>query len=110
MNRFQWLACTALAGAALFDLQRFARRRELVRLLRALVWVAAAAAIARPDLVTFVANALGIGRGADVVLYLFVLAFLAVSFFQYGRQVRLQRRFDALVSRLALERPRRGEP
>jgi len=40
------------------------------------VWLTALIAISDPELVTRFANALGIGRGADVVLYLFALAFV----------------------------------
>ncbi len=65
-------------------------------------------AIAQPLLITRLANAIGIGRGADVVLYLFVLAFLGTVFFFYSQQVRLQRDLTTLASHLALREPRRG--
>ena len=38
-----------------------------------LFWSAAAIAIARPDLTSLVANAVGINRGADLVFYLAIL-------------------------------------
>jgi hypothetical protein len=54
------------------------------------------------------ATAIGIGRGADVVLYLFVLAFLATAFYFYSRTVQLQRQVTQLVRHIAIQEARRG--
>jgi hypothetical protein len=74
-----------------------------------LIWLAAAVAITRPDWVQEAAIWLGIGRGADVVLYLFVLAFLATTFLFYARQLRQQQEITQLVRHLALREARRGD-
>ena len=110
MNAFQWITCSGLFLALLRDLWRLRRRklRPMQWLVRSAVLVAALAAIARPLFVTQVANAIGIGRGADVVLYLFVLAFLAAAFFFYSQQITLRRELTALASHLALRDARRG--
>ena len=110
MNAFQWIACTGLALVLARDLWRLRGRavRPLPVLVRGVVLLAALVAIAQPLLVTRLANAIGIGRGADVVLYLFVLAFLGAVFFFYSQQVRLQRDLTAVASHLALREPRRG--
>lgn len=112
MNAFQWIACSWLALAIVRDLVRLRRRalRPLAWLVRASVLLAALVAIANPALVQQVANAIGIGRGADVVLYLFVLAFLATTFFLYSQHVRLRRELTVLASHLALSEARRGGP
>ena len=108
MTPFQWIFCSTLGVLAALELWGFFRARESARLVRVVVWTAAAVAIADPDRITQLANALGIGRGADVVLYVFVLAFIALSFVFYARQVRLERRIDTLVTRIAQLQPRRG--
>jgi hypothetical protein len=110
MTRFQWMAGTVLLSALVREVIRLrtavpTRRATLVRLA---VWLTALIAICDPQLVTRFANALGIGRGADAVLYLFALAFVATSFYFYSRQVKLQRQITALASHLAIADARRG--
>ena len=110
MTRFQWMAGTVLLVTLVREVIRLhrgvpTRRASLVRLA---VWLTALIAISDPELVTRFANALGIGRGADAVLYLFALAFVATSFYFYSRQVRLQRQITALASHLAIADARRG--
>jgi len=111
MNIFQWILCPLLALAALSELIRLRRRwsHPVQRLARTAIWLAAMVAIAEPSLVTRFANAIGIGRGADVVLYAFVLAFLAVSFSLYSNQTRLQRRISKLVTHISVLEAQRGQ-
>ena len=109
MNAFQWIALTALAAAIVREFA--ARRRTLstrLRTLRVAVFAAAAAAIARPYEVTRVAQLFGIGRGADIVLYVLALAFVGLSFYFYAQQVRLRRDLSALASHIALREATRG--
>jgi hypothetical protein len=110
MTTFQWAACSALALALLRELIRLRRGLHSSRswLVRSLVWAAALVAIADPLLVTRFANAIGIGRGADVVLYLSVLGFLGCAFLFWSRQVRLQRQVNSLAEHIALAEARRG--
>lgn len=110
MNGFQWIACTLLAAALVRDLlpRRSKSASAGLRAVRVLVWLAAAGAIIDPDGVTRFANLLGIGRGADIVLYVFVLAFVAVTFYFYAQQLRLQRELSALASHIALMEATRG--
>jgi hypothetical protein len=109
VKAFQIVALSVLGAVLVWELA--ARRRTGSRgfwLFRCLVWAATAAAIADPNLVQRVARLAGIGRGADVVFYLFVLLFLAASFYFYGQKVRLQQQITELVRHLALQEPRRG--
>jgi len=76
--------------------------------LRGLVWLSAAVAILWPGLVQDVADVLGIGRGADLVVYLFGLLFLGVSFYFYSRFVRVQRQITQLVRHVAIQEARYG--
>jgi hypothetical protein len=106
VNLFQWITLPVLAllffrdGAGLlFREPRF--RGD--RLLRWLVWAAAFIAIANPTLVYEVADAIGIGRGTDLVLYIFVLAFLGTAFFFYAENLRLHRQLTTIVRHIALQ-------
>ena len=101
---FQILAVSVLGLLLLRDLWNWSRPYpgRFVRLLRCLVWIGAGVAIADPWLVQSVATAMGIGRAADAVLYVFVLAFLWVSFYLYTRCLRLEREITALTRHLAI--------
>ncbi|HYM25738.1 MAG TPA: DUF2304 domain-containing protein, partial [Vicinamibacterales bacterium] len=79
-----------------------------LRGLRIGIFALAAAAIARPDDVTRLAQLVGIGRGADIVLYVLALAFVAVSFFLYAHQLRLRRDLSALAAHIAIGNARHG--
>lgn len=110
MNAFQILGLTFLAIVGLQSLIAMAqvagsRRAALLRLS---VVIVAAIAIAEPNSVQRVATAIGIGRGADVVLYSFSLAFLATTFYFYSRYIRLQQQVTELVRHAAISEARRG--
>jgi hypothetical protein len=111
MILFQWLALPLLALAFLADFARIFRVPGWRRFyaLRAALWAAAAIAIADPALTSRVANQIGIGRGADLVLYLFVLAFVVVSLLFYAALQRQQRQITELVRVLAIQRAERPE-
>lgn len=72
------------------------------------VWSAAGMFIARPRVTSVVAGWLGIGRGADLVLYVAVLAGLGVSWHFYSRHRRVEMLITGLIRREALNSPRRG--
>jgi hypothetical protein len=59
-------------------------------------------AVARPNDVTWVANRLGVGRGADLVLYLLVAGFALATLNTYLRFRELDRRFTDLTRTLAI--------
>ncbi len=110
MNLFQWLTLSVVAAvlaAELLGLYRNFAGRKL-RLLRIAVWSVAAAAIVDPGIPQAVAICLGIGRGADLVLYLVVLAFLCGSFYSYSHFVRLERQLTEVVRHVAMQSARRG--
>ena len=108
---FQWLSIPILAVLLLRELLRGRRGSEttVLWLLRCCIWLGAAATIAEPDHVTLIAREIGIQRGADLVLYLFVLTSIGTSFFFYSRYVRLQRQITQLVRHLAIQDARRGD-
>ena len=69
----------------------------------AAIWIAAAVAIVWPNTTRVVAQVLGIGRGADVVLYAFVLIVLIGFYTVYLRLRRLDANLTLLVRHLALQ-------
>jgi hypothetical protein len=110
MTLFQLGALGVLGTVLVVEAVRCARHPSdrRMRLFRAGVWLAAAAAISFPELVQQVATAVGIHRGADLVTYLFILGFLFIAFRLYAGQVHLQRQVTRLVRALALQEARRG--
>ncbi len=67
----------------------------------------AISAIAAPGVVQRIAESLGIGRGADLVLYITTLALLYIAIDVYLRFQETDRRIAELARALALERAER---
>ncbi len=109
MTAFQIFAISILVVLTVWELRGLWRRPSALGLpmIRIAVWISAVVAIANPGLVQRVADTLGIGRGANLVSYLFSLAFLATSFYFYSRYVRLERQITELVRHIALAQARR---
>lgn len=106
MILFQWITLPVLAllflrdGAGLLLHQPRFRRDRVIRWL---VWTAAFTAIADPALTSDVANAIGIQRGTDLVLYIFVLSFMGTAFFFYAENLRLNRQLTDIVRHIAVK-------
>jgi small membrane protein len=112
MTPFQWLTVPLLALAAIRDVILTMRTpgHRLFFAVRGVIWALAAATIADPMLTTQrIATDLQIGRGADLVLYVFVLASLVGAFVIYGRFQRMQRQITELTRTIALLQARRPE-
>lgn len=71
------------------------------------LWLTGVLAIVWPTGATRLARSVGIGRGADLVLYAGVLAALLGFFLTYRRLRRLETDLALLVRRLALEEEER---
>ncbi len=110
MTLFQGIALTFLGILLLWEVYWFLRGWVLRGpwVVRCLVWVGAACAIAFPEVAQDLALALGITRGADLILYVFALGFLGVSFYFYSRFVRLQRQLTEMVRHVAIREARQG--
>jgi hypothetical protein len=104
MNLFQIVAVfvvgTLFVLSLLAMLRRWATRRE--SLLWALVWLTAAVAIIWPDVTGRLAKALGIGRGADLVLYCSVVVMMIGFLMVYTRLRHLRRELTLVVRALAI--------
>ncbi len=118
VNAFQILGISLTGCFALLTVLGVARRRlrPVPGLAWALLWVAAAVAIARPELTVIVAQSLGIVRGADLIFYLAILGMFVGFFLVYVRLRRLDEGLTQVVRRLAIAEARHrieaggGEP
>jgi hypothetical protein len=110
MTTFQLLVVPTLLIVSCWSALCTIRRRISWRIgvFWTILWVTAAALVAFPYLTVLVARALGIGRGADLVLYATTLAGLGACLYFYTRYRRLEEIVTALVRREALRHPRRG--
>ena len=105
MNAFQSVVHVVFVVLCVLTLSAgmrgYARKRIVVLWL--LIWGSGGVAIVWPRSTMIVAHALGIGRGADLLLYLSVLGSLVGFFYIYTRFRRLDRQITVLVRRLAIE-------
>ena len=72
------------------------------------IWFVAALAIAFPSSTTRTAAVLGIGRGADLVLYLTTLSGIAASVYFYVRHRRVEVLLTGVIRREALRSAHQG--
>ena len=94
----------------LFRSRRNAQSRAWVKVGYVFFVVGAIYAIVRPNDTTVVAHWLGIGRGADLLLYALVIAFLFTTISAYTRFKDLELRYAQLARAVALEGARVPEP
>ena len=69
-----------------------------------LVWIGTASMIIFPDATSFLAHFLGIGRGADLIMYLSLLISSYLIFRLHLALARLEQAITELVRAIALER------
>jgi small membrane protein len=104
LTSFQWLAFAVLAVSFAVTLTLTMRRTigPRVGFAWGLLWIAAAIAIARPELTASVARVLGIGRGTDLVLYFAILGMVFGFFAIYVRMRRIESDLTRIVRELAI--------
>ena len=73
------------------------------RVLLLLFIVAAASSVFFPQILTWIANLLGIGRGADLLLYFMVLIFIGFVATTYRRFRQFESEITHLTRQLALQ-------
>ena len=100
---FQIIAVAAIATAAFFIFRGGGARRQALRRVFMLAFVAAAtSSIFFPQIWTFVANFVGIGRGTDLLLYFMVLIFIGFVATTYRRFRQFEVEFTKLSRKIAL--------
>lgn len=104
MTTFQIITLPLLAAMVLVTSIQIARRRIASRpaVLWISLWIAAAVVIADPDLLVRIAHFLGIGRGADLVLYLSILSTFVACFLIYLRFRRIDEQMTTIIRHLAI--------
>jgi hypothetical protein len=112
MNLFQGLVLALFVVLAFFTLSagvRGAVRKRIVVFWLS-VWLLGSVAIVWPHSTALAAHALGIGRGADLLLYSSVLIMFVAFFYVYVRFRRLERQITLLVRRLAIQNVAKASP
>jgi hypothetical protein len=96
------LAALAVVGYYAVRGSRRALHRVVWRGLVLLAVVGGAISVVSPGVLNWVANKLGVGRGADLVLYGVTVAFMLVSVILFRRVADLERRYVALARAIAI--------
>lgn len=105
MSAFQTLIVLLFVTLAVLTLSAGLRGTVPKRVVAAglLLWTFGAIATVWPHTVADLAHALGVGRGADLLLYMTTLSLAVVCFYMYARFRRVERQLTLLVRRLAME-------
>ena len=105
MNWIQVLLIAAIVVLLVYLLRsrRSARSRAWVKVGYVAFLLAAVYAIVRPNDTTVVANLLGVDRGADLLEYALIVAFLFTTISAYLRFKDLELRYARLARAIALE-------
>lgn len=103
MTLIQLLLCVGALGALLLYLLRF-RSVLLDRAIACGLFALALLSILNPDLTTRIAHLVGVGRGADLVFYISVVATVFALLLLYTKQARLAENQTKLVRAMAIER------
>ena len=105
MNWIQVLLIAAIVVLLVYLLRsrRSAKSRAWVKLGYVLFVIGAIYAVIRPNDTTVVANWLGVDRGADLIEYALVIAFLFTTLSAYMRFKDLELRYAQLARAVALE-------
>ena len=106
MNVFQGLVLMLFSLLAALTLSAAVRglTRKRIAVMWLSIWTLGALAIIWPRSTMLVARWLGIGRGADLLLYSSVLLMLVGFFYIYTRFRRMDHAITLLVRQLAIER------
>jgi hypothetical protein len=100
---FQILAVAAVAIIVFFVLRGGGARHQAVQRILLLLFVAGAAvSVFFPQVLTWLARLVGIGRGTDLLLYVLVVAFLGFVATSYRRSRQLETQITELSRQIAL--------
>jgi hypothetical protein len=101
----QVLLIAAATGVVVLLLQRraAARTRAWKRIILVALLVLAVVTILRPELTTRIANLVGVGRGADLLLYVLTAVFLYVVVGFHLKFRDVERQITVLARRIAID-------
>lgn len=99
MSLIQFLLITVFIAVAAMTFKFLPGEKSLAlkRILALVFVVVAIIAILFPDFITIIAHQFGVGRGTDLLLYIFVIVFLLFA----ASVIRAKARSDARVTNLA---------
>ncbi|MHB0971741.1 MAG: DUF2304 family protein [Thermoanaerobaculia bacterium] len=105
MNGFQIVGCAVLLGLTGWTLYnvRTGRLGRGAAVGWATLWLIGLAAILEPELTVRAARAVGVGRGADLVLYLAILGGFVALLLVHTRMRRLEAEITKIVRHIALQ-------
>jgi hypothetical protein len=111
MNFIQVLLIAAVISLLVYLLRARtnAKAKAWVKVGYVLFVIAAVYAILRPDDTTIVANWLGVDRGADLLSYALIIAFVFTTLSTYLRFKELEVRYAQLARVVALQNAQRPE-
>lgn len=111
MNFIQVLLIAAVVALLVYLLRSRtnAKAKAWVKVGYLLFVIAAVYAVLRPDDTTVVANWLGVDRGADLLTYALVIAFVFTTLSTYLRFKELELRYARLARAVALQSARTPE-
>lgn len=101
MSLIQPFLLFCVLAAALTGFVRF-RSVFLERILVLVFTVIACILVVHPGITTLVANMLGVGRGADLLLYVVTIVFLFFFLLAYSKFLHLERVLTRIVREFAL--------
>ena len=104
MSLIQLLLVLASLGL-LFIYFTFFRSVLIDRVVAVTLFLISLVVIVFPDYTTLIANAVGVGRGTDLFLYLFATLALFAALVLYSRIERLERMHTELIRMLAVKNP-----
>jgi small membrane protein len=102
MIKILLLAALAVVGYFAVRGSRRAIHRVVWRGFVVIALSAAVLSILFPNALTWVANEVGVGRGADLLLYVLTLSFMLVSVVLFRRLADLERKYVALARTMAV--------
>jgi len=101
VTSIQGILIAGFVIAAIFASKVF-RTKIVYRLMALLLFLTATILVIFPDVTTVIAHALGVGRGADLVLYVSLVTGIDVALLLYLRIRDLEQRISRLVREVAL--------
>ena len=105
MTSIQGILIAGFVIAAIFASTVF-RTKLVYRLMALLLFLTATILVIFPDVTTVIAHALGVGRGADLVLYVSLVTGIDVALLLYLRIRDLEQRISRLVRDVAVREAR----
>ena len=104
MTGYQYIGIVAIGMFLLVTLLAMGTRRigRMPGLAWTVIWLCGIGALIVPDATTSLANAVGIHRGADLLLYVVVIIMTIGFFSMYLRLRQLRREFTLLVRRISI--------